>query len=93
MNLVCTASNSIRYSADHSVKSFLMNTLAQRDTLIHKMDKDLPQSTRQALRSAPLTSNTLFAGQVDDALEELQKIKQSKDRPISISLKSSDFGF
>ena len=91
MNFICTSMNSTHFSADHSLRSLIFNTLAQRDTIIHKFDKDLPASSRFTLRAAPFNTSTLFAGETDKAFEDLQKIKQTKDRNINISFRPQDF--
>ena len=83
MSFICTSMNSTHFSAD--LRSLIFNTLAQRNTIIHKFDKDLPASSRLTLRAAPFNTSTLFAGETDKAFQDLQKIKQTKDRNISIS--------
>ena len=91
MNLICTSMNSTHFSADHSMKALVFNTLAQRDVFLHKFDKDLSKSQRDNLRAAPFNTPLLFAGETEKALESLQKAKQTKDRNINISFRPQDF--
>ena len=69
----------------------MINTLAQRDTLIQKFDKDMSSNAKASLRSASLNTPLLFAGETDKAFEDLQKSKASKERNINISFRTQDF--
>ena len=62
LNFVCSSLNSIQFATSHSIKALLLNTLAQRDTYLYKMDKDIPEEFKLELRGAPIDTPTCSQG-------------------------------
>ena len=90
LNLVCSATESNLATVNHIFSGLAVSSLAQRDFFLQRMDKDLPEETKESLRAVPFSTPTLFAGEVPAAASILKDVKQTRtmDKPLTITVQA-----
>ena len=83
MNYICTFMNSTLFSADHVLRAMFIRTLVQRDAFIDKIDKDVSETSKPRLPSAPFRTEALFADEVQPLLHKLEIHKQA-NKPVKV---------